>query len=225
MKRLIAVLLVLCFALGSTALAEGKLKVTDKTLIVYDGDDNGYFFARIENTGDAPITVSTGNLVTFNDEDEIIFTDSYVAICPGYVTLEPGEAVFACEYVWETALKQQVVADYKFSGEKSSSGDPITIMPAGITYELKGAGTGNNKLYVTITNDSDEMLDAPYVVGVLYDEEGHIAWVDVENFSALRIHPDSTVTVAMSVDNDMMVYYAGHGIKVDRAEAFVYIDK
>ena len=43
MNRFFAFLLALCLMMGSVALAEGKLKVTDKTLIVYDGDDSGYF--------------------------------------------------------------------------------------------------------------------------------------------------------------------------------------
>lgn len=225
MKRLIAVLLVLCFALGSTALAEGKLKVTDKTLIVYDGDDNGYFFARIENTGDAPVAVSYGNLVTFDDEDEIIFSDGLVSICPNYVMLDPGEFVFACEFLWESALTEKEVADFKFSAEKRSSGDNVTIIPTEITYSLKGAGTYENYFYVTIANDSDEMLDTPYVVAVLYDEDGNIAYVDSESLSALKIHPHSTVTITLSISDDMMVYYNKHGIKIGEAEAYIYIEK
>lgn len=225
MKRLFALLLVLCLAMGNTALADGKLKVTDKTLIVYDGDDSGYFFARIENTGDAPIAVGYGNLVTFDDEDEIVFSDGLITVCPNYVMLDPGEFVFACEFLWESALKEKEVVDFKFSADKRTSGDEVTIISAGIEYDLKGADTYDNHIYVTITNDSDEMLEAPYTVAVLYDEEGHIAYVDAESLSALRIHPHSTVTIVLSVDNDMMVYYSKHGIKVAEAAAFVYIEK
>lgn len=223
MKRITACLLLVCLLLGTVASAEGKLKVTHKNLIVYDGDDSGYFFARIENTGDAPVGVGTGSLVTFDEEDEIIFSDSWISTNPSGVMLDPGECVYVREFVWETALQGAEVADYKFSAEKRSYGDKITGRSAGVSLSLEGAGTYENFVYVTITNDTDKNIEAPYVICALYDAEGNIAFVGAESMSYLSIHADSVVTVRFAIDNDIMNYYQNHGVEIEKAEAMVYV--
>ena len=50
MKRFFALVLALGVCLFSvTALAEGKLTVTEKNLIEFEGSSNAYFFAKVEN--------------------------------------------------------------------------------------------------------------------------------------------------------------------------------
>lgn len=68
MRKLFAILVacMFVFLFSATALAEGKLKVTEKNLLVYAGDDNGYFYAKVENVGDVAVGVDSGDLVIFS---------------------------------------------------------------------------------------------------------------------------------------------------------------
>jgi hypothetical protein len=62
MKRTVAWVLVLFCLFPSLAFGEGKLSVVQKNLLVFAGEDSGYFYAKVQNTGDKPIGVDTGTL-------------------------------------------------------------------------------------------------------------------------------------------------------------------
>ena len=94
MKRFFALVLALVVCLFSvTALAEGKLTVTEKNLIEFEGSSNAYFFAKVENTGDAAIGVGAGKLVGFSSDDDVLVSESYVTANPSSVILQPGESL------------------------------------------------------------------------------------------------------------------------------------
>ena len=83
-KRAIIVLTLIACLASAAVIAEGKLKATEKNLIIYDGQDSGRFYAKIENVGDAPIGTDTGDLVAFSEDDEIIFSENYVTTVPSH---------------------------------------------------------------------------------------------------------------------------------------------
>ena len=94
MKRIFALVLALTICLFSAAaLAEGKLTVTEKNLIEFDGSDVAYFFAKVENTGDDAIGVGTGKLVAFSADDEVLISEDYVSTSPNAAILQPGESL------------------------------------------------------------------------------------------------------------------------------------
>ena len=55
---------------------------------------------------------------------------------PSGVVLEPGESLYLEESVWENALKETPVADYKFSIPAESDGKTITRVLSEATFEL-----------------------------------------------------------------------------------------
>ena len=90
-KRLICSTIMGAALLSGAAMAAGELSVTDKTAFIYPGKDSGYFYAKIENTGDAPAGVDSGQMVLFSDTGDILETSSYVSTYPNRLILNPGE--------------------------------------------------------------------------------------------------------------------------------------
>lgn len=222
MKKRVGLILVLLLCLLSvSAFADGKLKATEKNLIIYDGKDSGYFYAKVENVGDAPIGTDSGDLVAFSEDDEIIFTKSYVTTVPSYVVLEPGDYLFAKEFIWESALKESGVADYKFSisGEKRTK--KVIKLPCEAEFELGEPDKFKSFISITLKAPDDKQLEDFYTVAALYDAEGTLIYVDTYTTSSIIVHPGSIITVKISIDNDMVKYYKAHGIVPTSVDAYV----
>lgn len=224
LKKVIALLLVV-FCFTTTAFAEGKLKATEKVFIVCDGE--GYFYAKIENVGDAAASTGYGDLVAFDDDDEIVFSTNYVSTYPSGIVLEPGESLYLEESVWENALKETPVADYKFSLPVASDGQTITRVPSEATFELTDEEYSyENYIYVTFTNSAEESISGFYISAALYDADGNLIYVGTNQISNVAIHPGSTVTAKMSIDSDMVSYYKENNITPASASAVVfYVNK
>ena len=98
MKRFIAMLLILCSALLMTAAfaeeaaPEAKITVMEQRFINMEDNGHGFFFAKVQNTGDAAGYADyKGNIVLFDADGNIILTEIYVHTKPSDVYLEPGE--------------------------------------------------------------------------------------------------------------------------------------
>ena len=76
--------------------------------------------------------------------------------------------------------------------------------------------------YVSITNETDEVRYGYYVVVALLDDEDNVLFVDNNRYETLGIHPNSTATLKVYVDSDLMKYYANHNLKPTKVDALVY---
>ena len=171
LKKVISLLLIVACCFTTTAFAEGKLKATEKNLIVYGTES--YFFAKVENVGDAPIATGNGDLVVFTEDDEILFSTNYVSTLPSDVVLQPGESLFVRDSEWEDALETNPVTDYKFSISPSNySADTIIQVPSEATFEYSEEDPYDNYVYVTLTNTTDAPVSNFYVVAALRDLMG-----------------------------------------------------
>lgn len=222
MKRLVSFVAMLACILVSTGFAEGKLSVSQKNLHIFDGDDNGYFYAKIENTGDETIAVGTGTLVAFTAEDEIAFSEDYISVIPGRVELAPGEYVYAKEYIWDSALQDNTIGDYKFSIESNARGNVYKKEQCEAHFDLPGADSYDNYVYVTFTNTTDELIYGYCIAVALTDAEGNLLFVDGDTIDALAVYPGSTISVRVYVDQDLMSYYKAHDLKPSNVDAMVY---
>ncbi|MBE5786864.1 MAG: hypothetical protein E7324_04905 [Clostridiales bacterium] len=219
MKKMAALVLAMICIFTSSAFAAGKLKVISKNLIEFDGDDTGYFFAKVQNVGDAAIGVRTGKLVGFSENDEIIISESIVYSTPSYIRLEPGEYVYVTEYLWEPILETEDVVDYKFSMETYANPQRYEIIPCEVRYELDGQY--NSYVSVTFTNTADKEQEGIHVSVALTDEEDHLVFVDGNAINGVVVHPGSTITVKMSIDSRIIEYYNNHETKIVNADAIV----
>lgn len=226
MKRIAALLVVLVLLCSSSVLGEGKLKVTEKNLLVFPGDDSGYFYAKVENVGDEAVGVDSGDLVVFSEDDDIILTESYVTTNPSYVVLEPNDYLYVYEFLWDSALKNAAIGDYKFSIPTRNSSTTFTKVDCDATFELPGSDSYDNYIYVTFTNPTDETINGFYVVAALHDAEGNLLFVDSDSLSTLGVHPGSTVTSQVYVKKDLMEYYELYGLVPTTVDAMVlYYDE
>ena len=224
MKKFFTFMLVavLTFCVAS-ALAEGKLTVTSKNVIIKIGDDSGIFVAKVENTGDEPIYYDNGKLVIFSADDDILVSESYIYSSPSNIFLKPGEYTYCYDFLWDSTLKNAKIGDIKFSVTSDTSGYKYEQIPSTAVLELPG-----NKLFtynyvnVTFTNTTDEILYGAYVVAAITDNDNNIVYVDRQNYESIGIHPGSTVTVKLYIDGYYINYYEINGINLDNVESQVF---
>ena len=221
MKKIAALLIAMLCMISVTASAEGKLKVVEKNLIVYADDDNGYFYARVENVGDEAVGVDSGDLVVFSDDDEIILSSAYVTTSPSYVVLQPGDYLYVQDFLWDSALKGAAIADYKFSVSARKSDRAFEKVHCEASFELAGTDSFDNYVYVTFTNTLDKPLYDFYIVAALHDADGNLIIVDSSSLSNVAVHPGCTVTAKLYVDRDLMEHYAKNGIVPESVDAMV----
>lgn len=222
MKKIVSLLLALTlFAmLVPAAFAEGHIHVVSKSMIEFDGENTGYFLAKLENDGDEAIGVGTGKLVAFSADDDILLSKDFVSSSPSYIMLEPGDSVYLYDYIFEKALETSDIADYKFSMESSENGQAYTEVACESTFEIGDKSTGTAS--VTFTNNTDDVLNDFVIVVALTDSEGNLVFVNSNYVGIIGVHPGSTITVDMSINSDFVEYYRTHGIEPASIDAHVY---
>lgn len=223
MKRFVALVLAVACLCGFTAvaLAEGKLKTTSYRLIVYNGEDNGYFFAKVENTGDKSAGVDTGDLVIFSADDDIVTTESYVTTLPSYVALQPGDYLYVSEYLWDDALEGVEFGDCKLSMPVEKGNKSFTKIDCQASYDPEAADDYHHYIDVTISNTTEKMIGDGYVTVALFDEDGVICFAKGHDLSNVQIHPGSTITVKLYIEQNLVDYYRKHDINPVTVDAYV----
>lgn len=142
---------------------------------------------------------------------------------PSGVVLEPGESLYLEESVWENALKETPVADYKFSIPAESDGKTITRVLSEATFELTDEEYSyDNYIYVTFTNSAEEPVEGFYISAALYDADGNLIYVGTNQISNIAVHPDSTVTAKLYIDSDMVAYFKENNVTPASANAMVF---
>ena len=225
MKKLFALILSFVLMFSVTAFSESNLKVTHKNLIAFPGDDTGYFYARIENESDVPVGVSTGDLVVFSTSDEIIISDGYITTLPSYVLLEPGEYLYVYDFIWDSALENAEIGDYKFSMPVGKSSTGIEKHACESTLEIEGVGTYENYVYVTFNNETDAPIEDAFIVAAIYDQNENLIFADSYSLNSLIVNPHSSVTAKCYIDEELMEYYVANDIAPTRTDAYVCIGK
>lgn len=220
MKRFAALALFIALLLSAVAMAEGQLTVVEKNVVIQPEDGAGYFYARIENTGDAPVIYDYGQLVILSEEEEILETESYVTCSPSRLVLQPGEYAYVVEYLWNSAFEDAQIGEVKFT---VTAGDRWGTNTAPAPCEATVDDLAYDQyIYVTFTNDTEGTVYGYYVVVALHDREGNLVYVDGNQFTNLGVHPGSVVTLKFYVNSDLIEYYKANGITVDSVEALVY---
>ena len=221
MKRFIAMLLILCSALLMTAAfaeetaPEAKITVVEQRFINMEDDGRGFFFAKVQNTGDAAGYVDyKGNIVASDAEGNIILTENYVSTAPDEVYLEPGEYAYVRENIYDDALDTAEVADCKFS---------IRAVDDGEEYEKLASEAKIH--FEPDEEDDNEILYDYEIVAALYDQNGELLFINTEVVSGIGVHPGSTITVRLYIYEDILMYFCREGLTPTTVDALVYCEK
>lgn len=232
MKQFTAILLTVCavFLFATAAFAEkaapeAKITVQEKLLVTFEGKTNAFFFAKVQNTGDAAGYVEyNGKIVGFDADDNVIVTEDYVCTAPSRVYLESGEYAYVRETFYEDALKTSTVADYKFSTKAAASGMEYEKLASEAVMEYDPEEEYDNYVYVTFTNTMDEIIYDYVIVVALYDQNGALMFVKDDLTSGIGLHPGSTITVMMYVDSDMVKHFKQASLTPTTVDSLVYCE-
>lgn len=225
-KFLLMLVLMTVLCCVAAVSAEAEITVIDKILITTEGDWTGDFFAKVENTGDSGAYLEYGGkLVAFSDDDEIIISHDYVGSYPARLYLEAGEYGYIKCAIYEDALETSTVADYRFSIKTSNYGDVYTKLPSEASFNYVGSNSYDNYVLVTFTNESTDVLYDYYITAAIYDQNGGLIFVGGDSYSAIGIHPGSTITVKLYLDDDTAAYFERNKLVPTSADSIVYIEK
>lgn len=228
MKRLTACLLALAMLCGlASACAEGALTVEQENLhIVGTSALYGYLYAKVANTGDAPIWVNKGSLVVKDTDGNEIGNSTSLWRYAEY--LQPGEST----YVYfspriEGIETRDQVGDYEMNIEFQEYDKKQTFpVPSESVYEAgvqEGSWT-NDYITTTVTNDLDQTVYDVAMFRVLLDADGNILYLDSDNmYSYKGITPGSSVVLRRPVSSSFMSYYEEMGYTPDRVEGYAYV--
>ena len=226
MKKIALFCLVLIFAalLCVPAFAAAEFTVTEATLFIYDNDDDGYFFAKVENTGDAPAYYRSGMLELRDDTGNAFITKNYVSSSPYGIYLEPGESAYVRESIWDKQLLETEVAGYTFSVSADTWGTKYRQIPCETEFYYSAENNYDNEIFITLSNDSDELLHDLSFVAALYDEDDKLLYDYSTSFGNLAVHPDSTITIMLDVNSNLAAHLSTHDYTPVRVEGFVYTE-
>lgn len=228
MKKIYAWILVLLLLLPVSGLGEGKLEVVQQNLYLLDGKvlnsmGQGYYFAKVQNTGDAPIGTGSGTLTLYGENKEILLTEKYVNIIPTRVLLQPGEYAYVEKSLYNSILLEKPVVEYEFVTESYEKPAIMDKVAAEVSFDFPTNGSHANLISVTFTNTTDKPGYNFNIAVALLDKDNNILFVDKTSRETMAVHPGSTITEQFIVNNKLVEYYNAHGLEATMVDAIVGI--
>lgn len=225
MKKCLVVLMVcLICCLSATALAAGKLSVTQENFHKIDMfSAYGYLYAKVENVGDKPIKVNAGLLEIYDENGDPLTSTDYVNTYVSY--LDPGTYTYVSAYA-DVDAGLDAIDDYMFTvSGKSEKDNAVLTLQCETSYEEDTSNPywKQNYMYVTFTNTTDQPIYGLEVVAALLDADGNILYVEGDSLYGNRaLHAGSTMTIRMDVSSSFLDYYEANGLIPASVDAIVY---
>lgn len=222
-KRSMALLLTAAvLVLTAAAGAEGVLTVTQQRTIIYKDAPLGVYFARVKNTGDAPIAIGEGKLVLKNDKGKELYAEDYLATHPLNILLQPGEYTY---------IGTEMIDD-KLVGAKAGEAE-LTLTPAaeGRTYDrlttsaelVRDDGLFGSYMAVTVTNNLDKTVDGFVIRATLLSDQGELLFFHEETLRNILLPAGNTLIFRMNVYDELMEDFAANNKTIGDIDAVAYI--
>ena len=170
-----------------------------ENFLLPEGKNLAYYYAKVENTGDAPIQVGRGSLTLYTTGGEVLLEDISVDHILSYQVLQPGEAVYMYTSVWNKVFAEKPVESFTLTLEDAEYGEEYATLEAKAELVKKVDGTYLNYLYVTMTNPTDAPVFDLYVSAAMLDAEGTPLFADSAQLGSLGVEPGATVTQRLLV--------------------------
>ena len=196
MKKTVAFLLVFALLLPIVpALAAGQLEVLKENFWVFQEEYGtyAYFYAKVWNKGDQPISIDECFLTIKDDQGEVLVDNDW-AYVPCAV-LQPKEYTYLIfnEFLDEGVTVGEVSVSYK--------GSPASEYYTVTSFESEGQLAEEEISYLdvlqcvlaTVANPTDKPLYDLCVVAAVLDEKGNILYVDCNSSGSTGPAPGSTI--------------------------------
>ncbi len=230
MKKMVSLLL--CFVLvlvSVSALAAGKLNVSKECFYVIDNYSTyAYAFARVENSGNKPITVNAGVMEVYDKNGDVVTSSDYLSRYAR--VLQPGEYTYVSIYK-DIDNPDQVEKPYDYMLTVTGKTDEdykTTRFPVETELALN-VGDGywtHNYMYATIKNDTEEIVYDLSVVMVLLDAEGNILYLNNDSlFNDRGLTPGSSIVIRTDIPSAFMDYFTANNLTPASVDAIAYVDK
>lgn len=225
-KCLLVLVLCLICCISATAMAAGKLNVTQENFHKIDMySAYGYLYAKVENVGDKPIKVNAGLLEIYDENGDPLTSTDYIN---AYVTyLEPGAYTYVSAHE-DVDAGLDAIDDYMFTvSGKSDNETKVITFPCETSYDVDDSNPywKRNYMYATFTNTSDSPIYGLEVVVALLDAEGNILYVESESmYDSKALHAGSTMTVRIDVSSSFIEYYEANGLVPASVDAIAYAE-
>jgi len=226
MRKTLAMILCLLMLVVSAAAAEGAITVNQEVLQIIETSYSTYgmLYAKVENTGDAPIALGDGTLAIFDADNAILATSDYVSTIPYNAILEPGDYVYLRDTTYfDDGVTAADVGTHMFSiKEYDYNGYPFVKVPCEAAMNFENEEHYGDYIDVTITNSLDYVMYDFRVAVALYDAEGNLIYVNYDYDDSIGLHPGSTMTMMVYVDSDVLDYCEANGIVPTTVDAYAY---
>lgn len=189
---------------------------------ILDNSKAGYFFAKIENTGDEPIATAAGSLVLFTQEDDILLSKNHLTATPYRLILAPGEYAYVFDTLWDEALEKETVGDMKFAMKSDTRGYISQRIPCEVSFDISESEDYNFFVHVTFVNDADKPRENYKISVALMDAEHNLLFVSNEDTHDILLYPGGKVTVKLRIDRDLILHLRAKGLEVVEADAIVF---
>lgn len=227
MKRLILLLLALALlAAAPAASAEGALSVVQEDFHVVSAQSlYGYLYARVQNTGDAPIRIDGGEFEIMDPDGNALCGTKSLWRYAEY--LQPGEYTYVYFYLKiDGAETPDQVGDYSMSIDMREASDKVTFrLPQESSYEpgVQEGSWSYDYITTTLTNDTDRTAFDVTIVRALLDAEGSILYIDSDNmYSHKGILPGSSIVLRRAVNSSFAAYFEENGYEPASVDAIAY---
>lgn len=196
-KLFVIVALMAALLLGSFALAEGQINLSQVRYTLDDDGEHAYVFAKAENIGDAVIKVGDASFELLDSDGKVLEDTESVKAIADY--LQPGESVYVYSVIDLEDVEGEI-ADYSFT-VKGKDDDKYTSVR--LATRCEPDPKDSDVALLTVTNDTEDVLYGVKGAVTFLDAEGNIVAINsVSMLSKVGLNPGSTVTMKVEIPGD-----------------------
>lgn len=200
-----------------------ELTVVDDNFYAYETyfGMEGMYIARVQNSNDVPLYVSSGSLVLKDaDGDEIGRREWLNETGSRY--LEPGEVSFVS--INADIQEGAAVADYEVKIETTAADEwyrdsAIELGETGLVVDDEYPSYAT----VAVTNATGEPLSGVNVVIAVKDAEGKLITLSSKTLYDIILSPDSTITLKADISSNVIKYCNANNLTLSEAEAYAWV--
>ncbi len=203
----------------------GKLTVAQASFQVtpYSNYHQGTVYARLVNSGTAPVEFDSGTLELLDAAGNVIASEEVYGCYPE--VLELGETGYLYKGIAvEAASEPSYIAGYnlKINSREEISKDVTRLPSSGKYEEVADAYWTSSYLSAAIENESDGLLYDAGVVFALKDAAGNLLYITQNSMYGVGIMPHASVSFRTSLYPDTLDYFKANSLVPATVDTIAY---